>query len=108
MKSAAFAAGCARCDALSGASRWRDITSRKQCRFHSGQREQIMDEEKHIIEEEHKAKFSRRYFLEIVGASAVGLAAVGSILLSADYLSPNVVKEPPTKFKAGLPEEYPP
>jgi cytochrome b6-f complex iron-sulfur subunit len=54
------------------------------------------------------AKYSRRYFLEVVGAGAVGVAVVGSIALSAKYLSPNVVKEPPTRFKAGLPEDYPP
>ena len=51
---------------------------------------------------------SRRYFLEALGAGAIGIAAVGSIILSAEYLSPNVVKEPPTKFRAGRPEEYPP
>ncbi len=51
---------------------------------------------------------SRRYFLEIIGAGAIGVAAAGSIILTGSYLSPNVVKEPPTRFKAGLPENYPP
>ncbi len=51
---------------------------------------------------------SRRYFLEMVGAGALGIAAIGSIILSTEYLSPNVVKEPPTTFKAGLPDLYPP
>lgn len=51
---------------------------------------------------------SRRYFLEVVGAGAVGLAAVGSLVLTATYLSPNVVKEPPTRFKAGSVENFPP
>jgi cytochrome b6-f complex iron-sulfur subunit len=51
---------------------------------------------------------SRRYFLEIVGAGAVGIAAAGSAILTAEYLSPNVVKEPPTRFKAGPPENYSP
>lgn len=51
---------------------------------------------------------TRRYFLESLGAGAIGVAAMGSIVLTGEYLSPNVVKEPPTKFKAGSPEEYPP
>ena len=52
--------------------------------------------------------FSRRHFLEIVGIGAVGIAATGSLVLTAQYLSPNVVREPPTQFKVGRPEEYPP
>lgn len=51
---------------------------------------------------------TRRYFLEIVGAGAIGIAAVGSIVLTGEYLSPNVVKEPPMRFKAGFPQDYPP
>ncbi len=51
---------------------------------------------------------NRRFFLEMVGAGALGIAAIGSIVLSAEYLSPNVVKEPPTTFKAGRPDDYPP
>ena len=52
--------------------------------------------------------FTRRHFLELIGAGAIGVAAVGSGVLTTEYLSPNVVKEPPTKFKAGMPESYPP
>ncbi|MBI5463595.1 MAG: Rieske (2Fe-2S) protein [Ignavibacteriales bacterium] len=51
---------------------------------------------------------TRRYFLESIGAGAIGIAAVGSIVLTGEYLAPNVVKEPPTKFKVGSPENYPP
>lgn len=69
--------------------------------------------EKERTEEENPdrataASFSRRHFLELVGAGAVGIAAVGSIVLSAEYLAPNVVREPPTRFKAGRPEDYSP
>ncbi|HZV11599.1 MAG TPA: Rieske 2Fe-2S domain-containing protein [Candidatus Kapabacteria bacterium] len=63
-------------------------------------------QEKH--EEHDPQKFSRRYFLEIIGAGSIGVAAVGSLALTTAYLSPNVVKEPPTKFKVGSPENYPP
>lgn len=52
--------------------------------------------------------FSRRHFLELIGLGAIAVAAAGSVALSGEYLSPNVVREPPTRFRAGLPEEYPP
>ncbi len=54
------------------------------------------------------ATFSRRHFIELLGIGAVGVTAVGSLVLSGKYLSPNVVKEPPTRFKIGLPENFPP
>ncbi len=52
--------------------------------------------------------FSRRHFLELVGLGAIGVSAIGSMVLSGEYLSPNVVKEPPTRFKAGPPADYSP
>jgi cytochrome b6-f complex iron-sulfur subunit len=55
-----------------------------------------------------KESFSRRYFLESVGFGAIGIAVVGGLALTGEYLSPNVLKEPPTKFKAGLPDAYTP
>lgn len=51
---------------------------------------------------------SRRYFLESVGFGAIGIAVAGSIALTGEYLSPNVLKEPPAKFKAGTPENFSP
>ena len=64
------------------------------------------------MESEKKGKaeeaISRRYFLELVGAGAIGISAVGALVLTGNYLSPNVVKEPPTRFKIGTPEQYPP
>ena len=52
--------------------------------------------------------FSRRHFLELVGGGAIGVAAVGSAVLTGQFLSPNVLHELPLKFKAGHVEEYPP
>lgn len=52
--------------------------------------------------------FSRRHFIELLGMGAIGATALGGLVLSGKYLSPNVVKEPPTRFKIGLPEYYPP
>lgn len=51
---------------------------------------------------------SRRYFLEILGLGSIGIVTVGSAVLSASYLSPNVVKEPPTRFKIGTPANFSP
>lgn len=52
--------------------------------------------------------FSRRHFLELIGFGAIGVTAAGSMVLTGEYLSPNVVKEPPMRFKIGPPEDYPP
>ncbi len=54
------------------------------------------------------SSFSRRHFLELLGMGAIGATALGTLVLGGKYLSPNVVKEPPTRFKVGLPEYYPP
>ena len=59
-------------------------------------------------EEKNDSLISRRYFLESVGFGAIGIAAIGSAVLTGEYLAPNVVKEPPMKFKAGRPEEFSP
>ncbi len=51
---------------------------------------------------------SRRYFLEVVGGGAIGVAATGGVILTAQFLSPNVLLEPSVKFKVGTIENYPP
>lgn len=65
-----------------------------------------MDQEEHQQEETNL--LTRRYFLEIVGGGAIGVAAVGSMVLTAQFLSPNVLLEPSLKFKAGSVENFPP
>jgi cytochrome b6-f complex iron-sulfur subunit len=50
---------------------------------------------------------NRRDFLNEIAFSALGLAGVGSAVVTYRYLSPNVLFEPPTKFRAGSPELYP-
>ncbi len=52
--------------------------------------------------------FTRRHFMELLGLGAIGAAALGGVILSGSYLSPKVVKEPPTRFKVGFPEAYAP
>lgn len=49
----------------------------------------------------------RRFFL-IVGNSAVGIAAVGALGVTYDFLSPKVLLEIPDRFRAGTPETIPP
>jgi cytochrome b6-f complex iron-sulfur subunit len=51
---------------------------------------------------------TRREFLNEAAASALGIAAVGSMIVTYGYLSPNVLFEPPTTFRAGSPDLYPP
>lgn len=50
---------------------------------------------------------NRRDFLNEITFSALGIAAVGSAIVTYRYLSPNVLFEPPTKFRAGSPDLYP-
>ncbi len=55
-----------------------------------------------------KGMRSRRFFFESIGFGAIGVAIIGSTVLASEFLSPNVVREPPTKFKAGKAEDFPP
>lgn len=49
---------------------------------------------------------SRRDFLNEIAFSALGVAGIGSAVVTYRYLSPNVLFEPPTKFRAGSPDLY--
>jgi cytochrome b6-f complex iron-sulfur subunit len=51
---------------------------------------------------------TRRYFLETIGGGAIGIVAAGSAVLTGQFLSPNVLREPSLKFKAGPTESFPP
>jgi len=50
---------------------------------------------------------NRRDFLNEITFAALGMAAMGSAVVTYRYLSPNVLFEPPTKFRAGSPDLYP-
>jgi cytochrome b6-f complex iron-sulfur subunit len=50
---------------------------------------------------------TRREFLNEIAASALGIAGLGSVIVTYQYLSPNVLFEPPTTFRAGAPDLYP-
>lgn len=49
---------------------------------------------------------TRREFLSDVAAGALGIAGLGSMVVTYRYLSPNVLFEPPTTFSAGIPDLY--
>jgi cytochrome b6-f complex iron-sulfur subunit len=48
----------------------------------------------------------RRDFLTRIGVGACAVAAVGSGVVTLDFLKPKVLFEPPTTFKAGDPGDY--
>lgn len=54
-----------------------------------------------------QGEVNRRDFLNEIAFAALGIAAVGSAVVTYRYLSPNVLFEPPTKFRAGSPDLYP-
>lgn len=53
-----------------------------------------------------KPAATRREFLSDVAAGALGIAGLGSMVVTYRYLSPNVLFEPPTTFSAGIPDLY--
>jgi len=50
---------------------------------------------------------NRRDFLNEVAFSALGIAGLGSAVVTYGYMAPNVLFEPPTTFRAGSPDLYP-
>jgi cytochrome b6-f complex iron-sulfur subunit len=49
---------------------------------------------------------NRRSFLNGIAGTAIAIAAIGAVAVSTEYLSPNVLFEPPTSFRIGHPEDY--
>ena len=49
----------------------------------------------------------RRDFLTLAGVGACAAAAAGAGLVTVDFLSPKVLFEPPTRFVAGTPLDFP-
>ena len=50
---------------------------------------------------------TRRDFLNEITTSAFGIAGLGSVVLTYQYFSPNVLFEPSSTFRAGNPDLYP-
>jgi cytochrome b6-f complex iron-sulfur subunit len=53
------------------------------------------------------AEGSRRDFFNEIAIGALGIAGLGAATVTYRYLSPNVLFEPPTTFRAGAPDDYP-
>jgi cytochrome b6-f complex iron-sulfur subunit len=49
----------------------------------------------------------RREFLNEISAAALGITGLGGAVVSLNYISPNVLFEPPSRFRVGMPEDYP-
>jgi cytochrome b6-f complex iron-sulfur subunit len=52
-------------------------------------------------------RVTRRDFFNEVAAGALGIAAAGATIVTIKYLSPNVLFEPPTRFRVGTPDDFP-
>jgi len=50
---------------------------------------------------------ARRDFLNEITLGALAVAGLGSTAVTYQYMSPNVLFEPPTRFRAGNPDLYP-
>jgi cytochrome b6-f complex iron-sulfur subunit len=53
------------------------------------------------------AELTRRDFLNEITLGALGIAGLGSVAVTYQYFSPNVLFEPATTFRAGNPDLYP-
>ena len=52
-------------------------------------------------------EITRRDFLNEITLGALGIAGLGSVVVTYQFFSPNVLFEPPTTFRAGNPDLYP-
>ncbi len=51
---------------------------------------------------------SRREFLNAIGTGALVVSGLGATAVSWNYLTPNVLFEPPLRFRVGKPEDFAP
>ncbi len=58
------------------------------------------------IEVIKEMEFTRRSFFGQIGHLSIGTAMAGSVVITYKYLNPNVLFEPPTKFKIGVVEDF--
>ncbi|OGG02354.1 MAG: hypothetical protein A3F83_10610 [Candidatus Glassbacteria bacterium RIFCSPLOWO2_12_FULL_58_11] len=54
------------------------------------------------------AQQSRRKFFTALGTGALAAASTGAVVLSAEFLTPNALFEPPSRVLVGKPDQYPP
>jgi cytochrome b6-f complex iron-sulfur subunit len=56
---------------------------------------------------EGDASVSRRDFFNEITAGAVVIATAGAAVVTVEYLSPNALFEPASRFRVGAPNDYP-
>jgi cytochrome b6-f complex iron-sulfur subunit len=56
--------------------------------------------------EKAKVPATRRDFLSTIPLAALGIAGLGAAAVTVRYISPNVLFEPPSKFRVGNPDDY--
>jgi len=56
----------------------------------------------------NQTEVGRRDFFTLVAGGALGVAALGAGVVTVGFVSPNVLFEPPTSFRVGHPDDYPP
>jgi cytochrome b6-f complex iron-sulfur subunit len=54
-----------------------------------------------------ESEVSRREFFDEIATFSLSVATVGAGIVTYQYLSPNVLFEPPTRFRIGTPDDYP-
>ncbi len=57
--------------------------------------------------EEQNNRISRRHFFSLVGWSSITLTGAGAAVETVRFFFPNVLYEPPTTIKVGIPADYP-
>lgn len=50
--------------------------------------------------------FNRRRFFVALGSGALAVATAGGLVLTGEFLYPNVLLEPPSKFLVGKPDQF--
>lgn len=58
-------------------------------------------------EDNDRGGVTRRHLFMGLGFGALAVTAAGSSVVFLQFLEPNVLFEPPTKYKVGIPEDYP-
>ncbi|MBW7995614.1 MAG: Rieske 2Fe-2S domain-containing protein [Candidatus Glassbacteria bacterium] len=56
--------------------------------------------------QEENSFYSRRKFFVALGSGALAAATGGGLVLTGEFLTPNVLFEPPSRFLVGTPDQY--
>jgi cytochrome b6-f complex iron-sulfur subunit len=65
-----------------------------------------MPDKKQLTTKQPVAEFDRRAFFTKIGLGSLGIAAVGTVVFSYEFLSPNVLYEPSAIVNVGKPDSF--